>query len=122
MKVGTKLSRRTKFYHCGIPVDTEAKALLRKRSIKISNAQRHVLRQMGVRVDKKTTEKDAVKLIKRIVTFKSAYGDPNHIAVDSRRPHRAKPKRLTERQHLVNVLVNAAGNGSNRAAKNLARL
>lgn len=122
MKIGAKQSRRTKFYQCGLPVNTETKKHLRNRSIKLSNAQRHVLRQMGVRVDKGTSEKDAVKLVKRIVTFESAYADKKYLSKWTRKMKKPKPKRVSHRQFRINALVHTAGNGSKRAAKELEKI
>lgn len=119
MKVLSKISRSGQ---CGVPVDIIGKKILRNRSISLTNAQRHVLKQMGVKVDKSTTEKEAVKLVKRIVTFESAYGDKNYISTWTRKKRKAKPKNISKRQHKANVLMYREENGSKRATKKLMKL
>jgi hypothetical protein len=119
MKLPSKSSTRRQ---CGIPVNVRGKAILRKRSILLTNAQRHVLKQMGVRVDKRTTEKQAVMAVKRIVNFESAYGDKSYISKWTRKRRGHKPKNLSNRQHMMNTLMYREEHGSKKATKDLAKL
>ena len=103
-------------------LDVEMKKRLRDRSTPLTNAQRHVLKQMGVRVDKNTTEKEAVTLVKRVCGPETNYRfDPRSSALFRKRKS-AKPKTISERQHAFNVLSYRADNGSKRAVKMLAKL
>ena len=114
-------SRSSNSRHCGVPVNVRGKAILRNRSVLLSNAQRHVLKQMGVKVDKNTTEKQAVKLAKRIVTFESAY-IKGYVSKWTRKRITPRPKNISARQYKINDLIYREENGSNRAVKELAKL
>ena len=107
---------------CGVPMDAQSKKNLRNRSVRLTNAQRHVLKQMGVRVDKNATEKQAVMLVKRVVNFESAYNKPGYISKWTRKCISNKPKSISKRQHYTNVLMYREESGSNRATKKLAKL
>ena len=119
MKLPSRSSTRGR---CGIPMDVQGKKHLRNRSVRLTNAQRHVLKQMGVRVDKITTEKQAANLAKRIVTFESAYKKPGYTSKWTRKRIGHKPKGISMRQHKTNVLMYREEHGSKRAAKELAKL
>ena len=117
-----KLPSRPKYGRCGVPVNVKGKQILRNRSVLLSNAQRHVLRQMGLKkVDKGTTEKEAVRLVKRIVNFESAYVR-GYVSPWTRKRINNKPKNISERQHMINVLMHREEQGSKSATKDLAKL
>ncbi len=137
MKLPARSSSRRLYHQCGVLVDVQGKKQLRNRSIPLTNAQRHVLKQMGVKVDKNATEKEAVMVVKRIVTFESAYSNINYISKWTRKRRGHKPRGISIRQHKINVLMHREttpfttsdkdGNiirhsGSKRAAKELTKI
>ena len=105
----------------GVRVNVGAKFRLRNRSVPLSNAQRHVLRQMGVRTDKIATEKQAGMAVKRIVNFESDYVR-GYVSPWTRKRRKPKPKGISNRQHRINVLMHREEHGSKGATKDLARL
>ena len=108
--------------HGGVPVDVQGKKILRHRSGLLTNAQRHVLRQMGVRVDKNTTEKQAVMLVKRVCGPETNYKYNPEGSLLFRKRRKPKPKNTTSRQHRMNVLMHREEQGSKSATKDLAKL
>lgn len=122
MRIPTKPSNIRKPHQGGVPIDVQGKTQLRNRSDVLSNAQRHVLRQMGVRVEKNTTEKEAVMLVKRVCGPETNYKyDPKSSSLFRKRKA-AKPKSITKRQHAFNVLSYREELGSKKAAKDLNKL
>ena len=124
MKISLKQSRRQKPYQCGVPVNTTEKTSLRNRSLPLSSEQRDSVKKMHVKLKPNMTEKEAVKILKRIVTFESAYDDPAYISPWVRKVKRAKPKRVSDRQAKIEVLIHRAEKSkpSKRAQKMLKKI
>ena len=104
----------------GLPrkVDNDLKFHLRNRSTRLTSAQRDVLRKMGISTTKSTTEKEAVKAAKRVVTGKENYKyDPSAgWFVKKHQLQTAKPRRKSRRQAMRETLLHR---GSNRSFKML---
>jgi len=122
MKLPAKPSTRRRPHECGVPINVEMKEQLRNRSLPLTNAQRHVLKQMGVKVDKNATEKEAVMLVKRICGPETNYRVNPEGSKLFRKRRRDKPKGISARQHMTNVLMYREENGSKRASKELAKI
>jgi len=105
MKLPMKQSRRFKPSQCGMPSDIRAKKQLRNRSMPLTDTQRQVLNKMGIRLSRNATEKDAVKIAKRICSFDKNYKEPGHISQWTRKGHSAKPKAITARQHRISLYL-----------------
>lgn len=136
MKMPMKQSNRTLPHQTGVPVDTVLKARLRHRSAVLTTVQLEVLKKMGVDTKEMSTEKEAVKIAKRIVNFESNYDAPGYIS-PWRRKVKSKysnPVTMSKRQARIEVLMHrmdtphtttdSEGNttkhaGSKRAAKQL---
>jgi hypothetical protein len=121
MKIPMKPSRRNKPHQCGLPVDTTVKSRLRNRSQPLTSEQRGVVKRMNIKPTKNMTEKEAVKVLKRIVTGETNYTISGISNLVQKRPS-PKPKRVSRRQHKMSVLLEKVDNGSNTAAKNLQRM
>jgi len=115
---------RNKWYQLGVPMDREMKKNLRNRSNKLNAEQLDSLKTMGIKLSSSNTEKEAVKLAKRVCKY--------HYQPAPSGIKKAKPGHINKREHLQNVLIYAAkiqkfSNddhnwvGSNRARKRLAR-
>jgi len=122
MRIPTRTHNYRKPHEGGVPIDVAGKRLLRNRSMSLTNAQRHVLRQIGVRADKITTEKQAVMLVKRICGPETNYRHNPEGSLLFRKRKTSKPKRISKRQHYINVTMYRADSGSKSAAKHLANL
>lgn len=104
----------------GVPpmVDNSFKEQLRNRSLPLTNEQRANVKKMGIKVKPGNTEKDIVKLLKRIVTGRTNYKltDTSQLV---RKRKTAKPKSMSKRQARIEVLDYRIMCGSNRAVKQL---
>ena len=121
----------------GVRVDVELKKRLRNRSLPLTNAQRYNLKQMGIKVSKNTTEKEAASMAKRVCGPETNYKINPEASLLFRKRKTAKPKSMSPRQARIEVLlhriamphevIDKEGNvtkhsGSNRALKQLASL
>jgi len=122
MKLPARSSTRRRYHECGVPMNVEMKKQLRNRSMLLSSDQRNVLRKMGINIDKTITEKQAVKIAKRICGPETNYRVNPEGSKLFRKRIAAKPKSVTARQAKIEVLAHRIENGSKQAVKRLAIL
>lgn len=104
------------------PIDIRAKVQLRNRSLPLSDKQLSNLKKMKIKLSRKNTEKEAVKIAKRTVTGRNNYIIDAEVTKFRRKRPRGKPKRITKREHTMNQLNYMIFLGSKRAEKELAKL